>query len=378
MIRSERLTDRVIDAGFGVIFVVVQAFWVLRLADSWGGLSWLLDVGVATTVAVIALARRRGRAIAAYVGSGVAVVALVIAAVAGLPAEPGPGLTLALAVLTGSAVRRLPGSTAAVAAGAGLVVVAGSLAFQRTGSPTVPPVTVLAGLGWLASVAAGLGLRLQDEHHRAAAEEVRRDERLKLARELHDVVGHHVAGIVLQTQATKIIRHRQPARLDESLDGIEKAGRAALDATRRVVGVLREPDLPAARVPGPGPLEELIERFSGLGAPVRLRLPDDLQDWPPELINTVHRIVQESLTNAVRHAPAAKSIMVEVTRDRRMITVEVVDDGPRSSRTEPGGYGLLGLRERVQALDGTLTAGPRGGVGWAVQATLPLPAGAVR
>jgi signal transduction histidine kinase len=108
---------------------------------------------------------------------------------------------------------------------------------------------------------------------------------------------------------------------------------------------------------------------------VRLRV-DDGPDWPPEVATTVHRIVRESLTNVLRHAPQARSVGVDVGRVPEGVAVEVVDDAPRTSAHSPhrGGYGLIGMRERVETLGGTLDAGPRPGAGWSVRAVLPLPA----
>ena len=222
-----------------------------------------------------------------------------------------------------------------------------------------------------------------DARRRAVVERVRREQRLELARELHDVVAHHITGSVLQTQAARIARRTQPETLDESLAGIEAANSEALAAMRRVVGLLRDTDDAAPATPGPEQLSELVDRFAGHlnghGPVVQLQLPDPSDGrpvWPPEVTSTVYRVVQESLTNIARHAPHARSITVSVAQGPRSVTVEVVDDAASAPALphHRGGYGLIGIRERVGALDGTLTVGPRPAAGWYVRATLPLPA----
>jgi signal transduction histidine kinase len=229
---------------------------------------------------------------------------------------------------------------------------------------------------WLAALAAGLGLRLRDARRHATTEAVRRDERLALARELHDVVAHHITGVVLQAQATRIVARTRPDDVDGSLAGIEAAGSEALTAMRRLVGVLRDDDDAAPATPGPEGLAALVARFDGHGPAVRLRLPDDPPGWPPEVTSTVYRIVQEALTNVARHAPHAGAVTVDVAQERDAVTVEVADDAPPAPVRRPHrtGYGLVGMRERVETLGGTLRAGPRPGAGWSVRATLPVTA----
>ncbi|MCX5112496.1 hypothetical protein OOK13_29270 [Streptomyces sp. NBC_00378] len=119
----------------------------------------------------------------------------------------------------------------------------------------------------------------------------------------------------------------------------------------------------------------MVSRFDGHGPEVHLRLPTDPTPWPPEVATTVHRIVQESLTNIARHAAHAGSATVDVTHGPDGVTVTVTDDAP-PGRTRPrrhGGFGLIGMRERVEALGGQLSAGPGRDTGWSVRATLPAP-----
>jgi signal transduction histidine kinase len=108
---------------------------------------------------------------------------------------------------------------------------------------------------------------------------------------------------------------------------------------------------------------------------VHLRVSDGEFGWPPEVTSTVYRVVQESLTNIARHAPHARSVTITIAQDQQAVTVEIVDDAPVAPvRYHRGGYGLVGMRERVQALGGTLHAGPREEAGWSIRAILPVPA----
>ncbi|GAB3059667.1 sensor histidine kinase [Micromonospora schwarzwaldensis] len=371
------------DLGLAVVFVLGLAFTAVMLADSWGPRYAVLDATVGATACLLALLRRRARVRTAAAGLGVAAVAVAVAHLTGLPQEPGPVTALALAVLVGSVIRTRPVRTAAAVGGAGLLVIVGSLLASLDDRHGFSAVPVLATLCWLAAVAVGVALRLADAHGRATTERVRRDERLALARELHDVVAHHVTGIVVQAQAAQLVGAKRPEKLPEMLAGIELSGTDALTAMRRVVGLLRDADDAAPASPGPEQLTELVARFDRHGPPVRLRLPADGHGWPPasdlawppEVTTTVHRIVQEALTNVSRHAPHAASVTVTVDRNPEGVSVEVVDDAPPAPArvAHRGGYGLVGMRERVRTLGGTLTAGPRDGRGWSVRATLPLP-----
>lgn len=360
------------DIGLGAVFAGALALQASQLAVSWGGDYWLFGCVAGLVVCATAVLRRRHPVGAASIGLAVAVAAILVAWDADLPHEPGPAMALGLAVLVGSAIRALPARSAVAVTAGGFLVVAASFLVGLSGSSSAV-VAGLNGITWLGSVAAGLYLRLLDTQRRAIAEQVRRDERLELARELHDVVAHHITGIVLQTQAAQIVSRKHPGQVDGSLAGIEAAGSEALAAMRRVVGLLRDGDDAAGSTPVPEQLTDLVDRFAALGPAVCLRLPDDEPSWPPEVTSTVYRIVQESLTNVSRHAAHARSVSVSVARGRDAVTVEVVDDAsPIPTRYRRGGYGLVGMRERVEALGGTLLAGPRPGSGWSVRATVPV------
>ncbi|WP_285567752.1 sensor histidine kinase [Actinoallomurus iriomotensis] len=210
-------------------------------------------------------------------------------------------------------------------------------------------------------------------HERDRARQAVLEERARIARELHDVVAHHMSVIVLQSEAAPYKIHDLPDAALGTFGLIRDAAREALAETRRVVGLLREEDETAERLPQPGldRLDELVERarHAGLdvdagidGMPRRLSAGVDLSAF---------RIVQEALSNACRYAPGSR-VRVRVRYGARALTVSVSDDGSAGEVTsEPGGgHGLVGVRERVTMLGGTLTAGPAGD-GFSVAAELP-------
>jgi signal transduction histidine kinase len=343
--------------------------------------SWLLDVFVALAVGAAALLRERGRARAAVAALAVSAAAELAAWLGHLPGQPGGAAALALLVLVGSVVRVLPVRPAAAIAAAALAV---GVSSYNLPSLSFQPATRLLATGWGVAVAAGLWLRFLDLRQRAALDAVRRGERLDLARELHDTAAHHITGIVIQAQAARIAARRDAGALDRALGGIESAGTDALAAMRQVIGLLRDTGDAAGAgdaaglSPGPEQLSDLVERFAGRGPAVQLRLPAAPAEpaWPPEVTTTVYRVVQESLTNVARHAGGAREVTVTLAHDQRAITVEVTDDAPAASSPRfphAGGYGLVGMRERVEALGGTLSAGPRAAAGWSVLAALPAP-----
>jgi len=378
----DRLAGRpeiAINAGLALVLAAGLAYQEHFIASHHG--SWPFDLAVGVVICAAALLRGRRPGWAAAVGLAVAAAAELAAWLWHLPAQPDGPADLALLVLIGSAVRVLPWRQAVPIVAGGAVVAVGSieryLVFIERGTPDSFAATRLMVEGLAFAVGIGLWLRLLDVRRAAAFEAVRRGERLELARELHDHAAHHVTGIVLQAQAARVAARSHPERLDEALAGIESVGTAALNSMRQVIGLLRDPDDAGGVSAGAEELTDLVDRFAGRGSAVQLRLPDGPADpgWPPELATTVNRIVAEALTNVTRHAPDASAVAVTLAHDREAITVEVTDDAPAAGARFPhaSGYGLAGMRERVEALGGTLSAGPRPAAGWAVRATLPAP-----
>jgi signal transduction histidine kinase len=202
-------------------------------------------------------------------------------------------------------------------------------------------------------------------------------ERTRLARELHDAVGHTVNVLVMHAGAGRIAAEKDLARGPAVLREIEEIGRAALTDIDRLLGLLRDGE-EASREPAPGPadLPALVERLRTAGLIVDLNMPDRLPPLPQAVGSAVYRITQEALTNAFKHAgPARVSARLVVDDDRVVVTVD--DDG-RSGAVTPRkdarvGRGLIGMRERVAMLGGQLHAGPRpDGDGFRVHAILPI------
>ncbi len=354
------------DIALAGILVLLLAFSAYQLAAVWGSAYWVLDAATGAVVGVIALLRRRDRWRAAGAGLIVAAATVVSARLAGLPTEPGPAMALALAVLVGSAVATLPWRRAGLVVAAGLIVALGSV-LSNHGSG----VATVNAIGWFAATAAGAWLRLRDVRRRA-------DRGPVSGRTSGSTSPGNSTTSSPTTSPASSCRHKAPGsrgvgtlRSTTSRSaGIESAGAEALTAMRRLVGLLRDGDA----MPGPTGLDQLrqlVDRFPGPAT--QLHLPAGEPSWPPEVFTTVCRIVQESLTNVAQHAPHAGAVTVTVAEAGRSVTVDVVDDAAQASgRYRRGGFGLIGLRERVEALGGTLSAGPCSGAGWAVSASLPL------
>jgi signal transduction histidine kinase len=374
--RLPRRTGTGADIALGVAMATAIALSALLTART--DKSWPFGLGAGVVICASALLRGRNRARAAAGGLILFALTGLAVALGAVPQGPlfGGGLA-GLLVLGAAAVRMLPLRTAAIIGVAGTLVIGVCETAGPDGLFDHRVLWALAGAtAWSAALAAGLYLRYLDFLHRQALETARREERLDLARELHDVVAHHVTGMVVQAQAARFAGQDHAGTLLSALDSIETAGTGTLAAIRQLVGLMRDPD-DSAPDPPPEPISQLVQRFAEHGPQVDLRLPAGApaSGWPPEVASTVYRIVQEALTNIARHAPGARSVVVTVTHDPQQLMVEVTDDAPAFRHHRPGGgYGLVGMRERVEALGGKLLAGPQPGAGWAVQARLPVPA----
>jgi signal transduction histidine kinase len=198
-------------------------------------------------------------------------------------------------------------------------------------------------------------------------------ERARIARELHDVLAHSLGVIVVQAEAAEEALRLRPDLAPESLRAIQRTGREALVEIRRVVGVLREDEAVREPTPGAAAVEALVRRVNAAGLPVELEVRGSVEALPAAPDLAVYRIVQESLTNTLKHADASKA-RVRIDRRPDRVSVEVTDDGrgaPSASRDGPGN-GLRGMQERITALGGTFHAGAAAGGGFAVRAELSL------
>ena len=301
-------------------------------------------------------------------------------------------------------VENEPGNPSILIEMSGLLVLIGRVVW-KVPRPRVVPLGVLTGaavvamplrhgllavmlfsapLGLLVGIALGAGLYLRavDARRARVLADARRDERLELARDLHDFVAHHVTGIVVQAQAaryTAAAAAQDPERLDTMLGAIEAAGTEALTSMRRMVGLLRDAQDGAEGPGGTRPLagmeevRELVERFTD--PPATLTVDPALGTLAPEVAASVHRVVQEALTNARKHAADATCVRVSVSTPSHApgrVEVAVRDDGRgRGRRLPSGGFGLAGLAERISAIGGELRAGPRPEGGWEVVALVP-------
>lgn len=225
-------------------------------------------------------------------------------------------------------------------------------------------------------VAARLAVADYDKERRA--HEAVAAERTRIARELHDVVAHAVSVIIVQADGAKYALRQDPDAAERALATISGTGRDALRELRRTVALLRTEHAPELLPQhGSAGIARLAEMMRDAGLAVELELTGELDDITPEVSLGVHRIVQESLTNTLRHAGATPKAVVRVHRREDEIRIEIVDSGgvPVVDTGIPGtGMGLVGMRERVAVLGGTLTAGRTEDGRWRVRATLPLRA----
>jgi signal transduction histidine kinase len=217
--------------------------------------------------------------------------------------------------------------------------------------------------------------RIARDSERAASDAVG-EERARIARELHDVVAHAMSVMVVQAGAARTVLDRDPAEAASALRRIEDTGRMGLAEMRRLLGILEtDHDEVAALVPQPGleQPDELLERMRGTGLPVEAMVEGTPRDLPPGIDLTAFRVVQEGLTNALRHAGGAHA-RVLLRYDDEALEVEVADDGqgPPPDGTQTPGHGLIGMHERVALFGGSLDTGTRSGGGFVVRARLPL------
>jgi signal transduction histidine kinase len=199
------------------------------------------------------------------------------------------------------------------------------------------------------------------------------DERARIARELHDVVGHSVSVMTVQASAARRLLRPHQEKEREALLVVEQTGREALAEMRRLVGVLRRPEEAPALAPQPSleQIERLVESAREAGLPVDLRIEGDPVQLPAGVDLTAYRLVQEGLTNAIKHARAQKAEVVVSYADGH-VELTVSDDGRGGGDGGGGGHGLVGMRERVSVYGGELDAGPRAEGGFRLRARLPV------
>lgn len=218
---------------------------------------------------------------------------------------------------------------------------------------------------------------------RTREEEARRrvaEERLRIARDLHDVVAHHIALVNVQAGVASHVMDKRPDLAKEALAHVREASRSALNELRATVGLLRQsgdPEAPTEPAPGLAHIDGLLDTFRNAGLPVEFAAAERAEPLPAAVDLAAYRIIQEALTNVRKHAGAGAHAEVSVVRVGGTVEVTVLDDGKGTGEpADGGGHGLLGMRERVTALGGALSAGPRYGGGFRAQAILPVKSGA--
>ncbi|MFF4393689.1 sensor histidine kinase [Streptomyces sp. NPDC001552] len=235
-------------------------------------------------------------------------------------------------------------------------------------------VNVRTTRAYLAAVqerAARLALHQQQQARLAVAEE-----RARITREMHDIVTHNLSVMVALTDAAVYAQHRSPDRATAAMLQISETGRQALTDMRRSLGVLRtgEPDDERHPLPGIAQLEALADQMGAAGLSTHLEVRGGHTHVPATAQLTVYRLVQEALTNTLKHTPADTRATVLVECSAQAVGVDVTDSGPRPAlpAAAPSGHGIPGMRERAAAYGGTLRAGPLPGGGWGVQTRLLL------
>ena len=285
-------------------------------------------------------------------------------------------------------------SAIAVVLGSGIAASAGGGSWLGAGSPVLRTVLAAAG-AWLVGSLVRRQLQARADHIAMLAERAellaaRQEEgerratlaeRLRIAREMHDIVAHHLSVVVIQAQGAQRAVDSDRARAKTAMADVERTGRTALEEMRRMLGVLRPGE---SAVPGPdgsyvppaglADIDSLADQLRQAGLAVTVARQGEPAEVPEDIGLAVYRIVQESLTNVLKHAgPATATVELDFSGT---IAVTVTDDGRGASATlaglPGGGHGTAGMRERVAALGGQLSAGPKPGGGYRVHATIPL------
>jgi signal transduction histidine kinase len=249
------------------------------------------------------------------------------------------------------------------------------------GAPYGPRDALISVLALAITVGLGRAGRLRVDLANAraeAAEEAARrrssEERLRIARELHDIIGHSLGTIAVQAGVGRHLMETEPEKAADALDSIAKISRDSLDEVRSVVAALRDDEPPYHPAPGLADLPELVETVRATGLAVELTLPDDVEAVPRQTGAAVYRVTREALTNVLRHAGASNA-SVQVDHHNGRIEVAIRDDGVGAGNGgghSGSGHGIAGMRERAEALGGSLSAGPASDGGFLVTASLPV------
>jgi signal transduction histidine kinase len=353
MNRTYRLLAWLIAAGYGMIALAEMARHLPVAAA--------LPLAAAVAVPVGAC---RSRPVAAFaVAWAVAVLCVAVAPSDAVVAV----LPLAYPLAEIAATRRTATAAGALAAAAGAALATALPDFQHRGG------TVLFALLYATVWTAGYAVGMHRRYTARLLEHSVVQERMRIARELHDVVAHQMSVITVQAGFGSLVIDQRPEEARTALNIVESTGRDLLAELRSLLGVLRDPGDQGAREPAPGlaDLDRLVEQMAKAGVQVEITVDGPLPPLPAGVDLSAYRIVQEALTNVVRHAGTGTA---HVTIGHRPdgVYLEITDPG-RGGPAEPG-HGLIGMRERVALFGGTLEAGSRSGGGFRVAALLPMAA----
>jgi signal transduction histidine kinase len=369
------LPTPVLDAGLAIIFLAAVAAERLRNPLP-PGLLAVVSV-VLTFVLAVSLTLRRRVPFTAFV---TATVALCAESLLHVPSVFSPLANQVCVYTVGAYASRTRARWALPLIVAGvLLYFAGTPGLDQSDPVEVAEVLLI----WLATWAVGYSVARrreeQDRARRAIAGQVVAEERVRISRELHDLVGHTVNLLVVQAGAARLMLDKDPAVTRELLTGMERTGRETLADLDQVLATLRpEPAEPGTEANqsslplGLAQLPELVDRFTDSGIDVKLTVDPTLR-LPSNLDISIYRIVQEALTNTLKHA-APCSATVDVRREGRSVIIEVSDNGPgpREPLLPSGGRGLRGMAERVSMCGGVLEHGGGEGGGFRVRAAFPL------
>ena len=343
---------------------------------------WLLDESVTTRLAASAGVVVLGAAAARRTRMPLALLGLLAVLSAAGEALPQPatdieaiGFFVLLAVYTAAA--HTSGPRTFVAGALTLVLYIATMATDPDGINVGAVIffALVFGGPW----AAGRAIRHRRvreqrlEREKAEAEAAIVQERSRIARELHDIVAHSISVMVLQARGGRRVIDAEPREAQEAFGVIERTGHHALEEMRRLLGMLRSSDDQLALAPQPTlqQLDTLLDQVRAAGLPVEVEFEGEPTELPPGVDLSAYRIVQEALTNALKHAgPARARVVVRYGEDE--LELEIADDGAGSGDGGGSGHGLIGMRERVSVYGGELQAGRRPGGGYALRARLPL------
>ena len=371
--RFRRVPPLVVDAGIAAIFVIMVAAEAVRQPLA-GGETALL--AVLTLVIAVGLVLRRRLPLT---GLAIATAALTVESFLHVATVFTPLATLVGAYSVGLYATRTRARWGLLIIVAGVVgYFVGTPGLRRTDPVQLAYVLLVWLGGWAFGYARARRAEDQERVRRALEREVIAEERVRMSRELHDVVGHTVNLLVIQAGAARMTLEQDPAQARELLKSMEDTGRSTLADLDRVLATLRSDSTNAnegpdtiTSAPGLAQLPELVGRFHDSGVDTRLSVDPGLR-LPRDLDLAAYRIVQEALTNTLKHA-APCTATVAVQRENRSMIIDVSDTGPGVGQTDPRGRGLVGIAERVSMCGGVLEHGNGEHGGFHLRAVLPLP-----